>query len=63
MKKPIKIIAQLDKIISTRDGGNKITFECGLESLEGVQQIQNLLAHGEISLCLMVYEFGDEPSE
>jgi hypothetical protein len=57
----IKLVVQLNRVNTTKDGGTRLWFDCGAESLEAVQRIQTLNAKGDISLALAIVPFEGEP--
>jgi hypothetical protein len=58
---PIKLIVQLERVTTTKDGGSKIVFVCGAESLASIQKIQTLNATGDVSLAIACVPFSDVP--
>ena len=48
----IKLICQLYKVTTTKDGGSRIVLDCGSESLKAVQRIQTLSSLGDVSLAI-----------
>lgn len=56
----IKFTAQLDKIVSTKDGGTKITLDCGYDAIEAIQELQRLNGVGGINLAVAIAPFGSE---
>lgn len=48
----INLIVQLERVTTTKDGGSKILFVCGAESLPAIQKIQMLNAKGDVSLAI-----------
>lgn len=60
MQDIIKFTAQLDKIVSTKDGGTKITLDCGYDAIEAIQELQRLNGVGGINLAVAIATFGSE---
>ncbi len=56
-KEVIKFTAQLDRVTSTKDGGSKITFTCGYESIEAIQKIVRLNAIGDTSMAIAIVSY------
>lgn len=56
-KKPIKLIAELYSVTTTRDGGSKVIFLCGTDSLSAIQAIQNCNAEGDTMFALVAVPF------
>lgn len=56
---PIKLICQLDRVTTTKDGGSKIVFVCGAESLSAIQKIQNANAVGDISFAIAAVPYAE----
>lgn len=48
----IDFVCQLYSVKTTRDGGSRITLDCGAESLRAIQRIQTLNSKGDISLAI-----------
>lgn len=53
----INLVVQLFRVTTSKDGGTRIQFDCGAESLEAIQKIQTLNAHGEINLALAIVPY------
>lgn len=56
---PIKLVVQLYKVSTTRDGGSRITLDCGSESLKAIQKIQELSSKGDISFAIACVPYAD----
>lgn len=56
-QEPIKMIVQLYKVSTTKDGGSRIVLDCGAESLSAIQKIQRLNAAGDVSLAIAVVPY------
>lgn len=54
MTEPIKLICQLDSVRTTKDGGSKITFECGAESMKGVTELIETNGEGGVNFAVAV---------
>jgi hypothetical protein len=59
-QQPVRLIAVLNKVSSTRDGGSRITLDCGAESLDAVQKLQRMNADGEVCLAIAIVPFKDD---
>lgn len=57
MKEPIKLIAQILEIKSRPDGSMRLVLECGLESLQGIQELMKKNANGEISFAVAMVDY------
>lgn len=55
--KPIKLIATIDVVRTTSDGGAKITLECGADSMEAVQKIFKFKTQGDVLLAIAVVPY------
>ena len=60
---PIKIIAQLNSVRTTNDGGGRLVLEFGRDSLEGILELQRLNASNQISLAIAIipYDVDNQP--
>lgn len=56
-KDVIKLIVQLFRVTTNRDGGTRIQFDCGAESLEAIQRIQTLNSQGDVNLALAIVPY------
>lgn len=56
-KKPIKLVAVLERVSTSRDGGTKITLVCGADSLSAIQELQTLNAEADVCLALAIVPF------
>lgn len=54
---PIKLVAQLDRITTTRDGGGKLTLEFGADSLSAIHELQTLNGTGDTNLMVVIVPF------
>lgn len=57
---PIKLIAQLYSVRTTKDGGSKVTFEVGYDSINAILELQKLNATGEINLAIAIIPYDDK---
>ncbi len=55
-----KIVVQLNSIKTLKDGGGKIVFEFGNESLEEIQKLQTLAGDGDINFVAVLVPFKNE---
>lgn len=62
MSQVAKIIAQLDNFRTTKDGGGKITFEFGLDSMTEIKKILDWSVVNEQSFILAVAPYRDTNS-
>lgn len=53
----INLIAQIDTIRTTKDGGYKITLECGQESLKAITDLMNIQAKGDQSIQVSIIPY------
>lgn len=51
-KEVIRLTAQLERVVTTKDGGGKITFEFGADSLEAIKQIMTAHGTGEVNFAI-----------
>lgn len=56
---PIKLTCQLSRVVTTKDGGGKLTLEFGHDSIEAVHQLQLLNGIGEVNLAVVIVPFED----
>lgn len=55
-----KAVVQLNSITTLKDGGGKITFEFGNESLEEIQKLQRLAGDGEVNFVAVFVPFKED---
>lgn len=51
---PIQLSATIYDIKAKRDGGSRITLDCGADSLSGIQSLLGLMANGEMALHVVI---------
>lgn len=55
----IHLICQLYSSTTKRDGTIKIVFECGAESLKGVQRLVELHSRGDVNFQVVAVPYRD----
>lgn len=61
-QEPIKLTGQLYDIRTKRDGGSRVTLDCGAESLASIQQLVGLMALGDINLAVVLVPYRNDLS-
>jgi len=60
MSGPAKIVTQLFKISTNKDGGGRIQFDFGADALREIQKIQNWNGSGGMNFAIAVVPYNDE---
>lgn len=56
-KKPVKMVLELYSVTTMRDGGSKIIFLAGTDSLSAIQEMQKCNAEGDTLFAAALIPF------
>lgn len=54
---PIQLTAQLYRIISNADGGGRLIFDFGHDSMEAIQELFRMHGSGEVNFALAIVPY------
>jgi hypothetical protein len=54
VSEPVKLVLQLNNVKTHKDGGGRITFDFGLESLNEIHRLQKINGRGEQNFMVVV---------
>lgn len=60
MENNIAFIAQIDSIRNTKDGGFKVTLECGGDALEAINKLMAITIDTERLVAIVIQSVADD---